>query len=205
MLVDGIWPFFMLLGLGESRNRARHHRSDPVSVRLVSLLAQPRRGPRLGRPRGRHLLSVSPRRCRRLLARGPGACRTGCSTSSRIVPTCRSGPASPLVGLGLWYSVPATLAVEFGSVRDRRVAVCVGHAAARPDRHVRVPGVASQRSPCSTWRASSVRRRRRCEVLAMTGIAGWLFVGVGVLDRPASRRGRPDVRAPMAITDSRRR
>ncbi len=113
LLVDGIWPVFLLLGLGEGRDRARHHRGDAAAVRLVSVHAQPRRGPAVGRRSS--AASYYLRRRDRV-----GALWLAALVLSHWVldfvshrPDMPLWPGGPLVGLGLWYSVPATLAVEF--------------------------------------------------------------------------------------------
>ena len=96
-------------------------------------------------------------------------------------------PGGPLVGLGLWYSLPATLVVELGLVRDRRWLYA---SVTRPRDRIGAYAFWALVATLAAIYVSSVfgPPPPSVEVLAMTGVAGWLFVAWALLDRPATVR-----------------
>ena len=84
-------------------------------------------------------------------------------------------PGGPLVGLGLWYSVPATLAVEFVLLG---VGACVYASVTRPRDRIGMYAFWSFVGFLAAIYAASVfgPPPPSVQVLAMSGLLGWLFI-----------------------------
>jgi membrane-bound metal-dependent hydrolase YbcI (DUF457 family) len=97
-------------------------------------------------------------------------------------------PGGPLVGLGLWYSVPASLAVELALFA---VGVGLYVSVTRPRERI---GAYAFRAFVATLAALYVSSvfgppPPSVQVLAMTGLAGWLFIAWGYwIDRHRAAR-----------------
>jgi membrane-bound metal-dependent hydrolase YbcI (DUF457 family) len=84
-------------------------------------------------------------------------------------------PGSPVVGLGLWYSVPATLAVELGLFA---IGAWLYASVTRPRDRIGTYAFWALVATLTALYLASVfgPPPPSVEALAMTGVAGWLFV-----------------------------
>jgi membrane-bound metal-dependent hydrolase YbcI (DUF457 family) len=174
MLADGIWPFFMLLGLekveivpGITKVTPFLFVSYPYSHSLAADLVW-----------GALVAAIY------FLYRrdGVGAFWLAALVVSHWVldfvshrPDMPLWPGSPLVGLGLWYSVPATLAVELGLFA---IGVWLYASVTRPRDRIGTYAFRALAATLAVLYVASVfgPPPPSAEALAATGIAGWLFV-----------------------------
>jgi len=177
LLVDGVWPVFMLLGLEKVEIRP-----GITAVSPLLFVSYPYTHSLAAAVLWGGLVAAAYYLLRRDRA---GAMWLAALVVSHWVldfvshrPDMPLWPAGPLVGLGLWYSLPATLAVELSLFA---VGASLYASVTRPRDRIGTYSLWAFVATLTALYLSSVfgPPPPSADALAITGLAGWLLVAWG--------------------------